>query len=63
MIAAYKCGGYDVGAVEQLTVDLYFQCGGTVTQTAHTVAYPFAFIVTAAAGFAAQQPQFFTDTP
>ena len=32
VIAAYKCGGYDMGTVKKLGIDLYFQCGGTVTQ-------------------------------
>ena len=63
MIAAYKRRSDDMGAIEQFGIDLYFQCCGTVAQTAHAAAYSFAFIVTAVAGFTAQLPQFFTDTP
>ena len=38
MIAAYKRRSDDMGAIEQFGIDLYFQCCGTVAQTAHAAA-------------------------
>ena len=62
VIAADKGGGYDMGTVEKIGIDLYFQLCGTITQATHTIAGAFTLLI-AASMLSAHFTHRFADTP